>query len=309
MAFLFRRQSAGVVRAIVDGRRLHDFRDGGDMKREWLQGCVVTTLLLSSAAPAVANNAPMLDGFAIDVGFFASNLDANARVNGNVEHGTNVDFDRDLGIGGTSSLPFLSMSWRPFERHEFNFSYYEDDNSEDHALSRDITIRDNTYRAGTSISTKLSYTTYGAGYRYWAWIGDRAAFGVGLGFQGYNFKLKVKGEADITEPGGTLQTVADVGTSVSTTIPNPYIGLSYRYQAADWARFVADFGAFKANISDIDATLYNTRIGVEFYPWQNFGIVTQYMYSKIDADVSKSRFDGNAVFRFDGAQVLFRLRF
>jgi hypothetical protein len=269
----------------------------------------VSTLASFWLAGAAATEAPMLDGFAVDFGLYANSFDADLRASGSGNRGTDINLKHDLGLDDSRSLPYLDMTWRPFERHEFLFSYYSDDVSNSRTLARDITIRGNTYTAGASLSSKFEYDSYGVGYRYWAWIGDEAAFGLNVGLQAYSFDLKLRGTVSVESPGGGASTVDDFETKASTSIPDPYIGVSYRYQMIDWARFVADAGAFKANVGDVDATLYNARLGIEFYPWQNFGIVTQYSYNKIDADISKGSFDGNATFRFSGAQVLARLRF
>jgi len=62
-------------------------------------------------------------------------------------------------------------------------------------------------------------------------------------------------------------------------------------------------------VDDVDATLYNARVGVEFYPWTNFGVVTQYSYNKIEASVDRTNFLGNADIKFSGLQVLLKARF
>ena len=77
----------------------------------------------------------------------------------------------------------------------------------------------------------------------------------------------------------------------------------------DWARLILDAGAFKAKLSNIDATLYNGTAGVEFYPWPNIGIVTQYGFNRINADLTKNDFSGKADLHFQGFQALLKIRF
>jgi hypothetical protein len=261
------------------------------------------------AGTASAADTPMLDDFSFNVGLFANSANSQVTVNSGSNAGSTIDLKNDLGMDGTRSLPYISLSWRPWERHEFEFSYFSDDQSNTRTLSRDITIRDDVYKAGAQISSKLSYQAYGFDYRYWLWIGDKASFGVGGGLQAYSFDLKLNGTAQITGPNGGPSTSANRTAKASTDIPDPSLGISYRYQAADWARFVADGGAFKINVGNIDATLYNARFGMEFYPWQNFGIVTQYQYNKIKAELTKDDYNGRADFKFSGFQVLARFRF
>lgn len=274
--------------------------------------CIWLGLLATAfCAPASASDDhAMLDGFAANVGLFASRAKAEVRADGNVQtRGSTIDLDRDLGVGGTQSLPYVNLTWRPWERHEFEFSYYDSDKSHTRRLDRDITFRDNTYHAGVQVDSKLSYTSYGAGYRYWAWIGDEQALGISAGLQAYSFKLRLRGTASIDNGSGGATTTGDVTSRASTDLPEPYIGLAYRYQMASWARLVMDGGVFKANINDIDATLYNARFGLEFMPWEHVGIVAQYVFNKLDADVDKDDFHGRANLRFDGAQVLLKIAF
>lgn len=267
-------------------------------------------LMLSGVSSAWADDDLMLDTFAVNVGVFASRTDANLRVDANAANrGTSIDLNHDLGLGGSNLLPYIGFSWRPFRRHEFEFSYYENDESTSHELGRDISVRDVTYLAGSQVGARFSYQTYGAGYRYWAWIGDRAAFAISAGLKSYRSTLKLDGTFDTTGSGGSGSNSVSVVTRASTHLPDPYIGLSYRYQMTDWLRFTADGGAFKSSINDIDATLYDARAGLEVYPWESVGIVAQYAYNKIDADLKKDRFLGAADLRFDGAQLLLKYRF
>jgi hypothetical protein len=250
------------------------------MHKVALQRLGVASLLLALAGTASAADTPMLDDFAVNVGLFANSANSQVKVNSGSNAGSTIDLKNDLGM-----------------------------ESKTRTLSRDITIRDDVYHAGVQLSSKLSYQAFGFDYRYWLWIGDKASFGVGGGLQAYSFDLKLNGTAEITGPNGGPSTSANRTAKASTDIPDPSLGISYRYQAADWARFVADAGAFKIKVGNIDATLYNTRFGMEFYPWQNFGIVTQYQYNKINAEVTKDDFNGKADFKFSGFQVLARVRF
>jgi|GEM_PF-254248 len=269
----------------------------------------IASLLFCTTAMADDEHV-MLDGISVNLGLFANSAKANVRVNGDFQtQNRSINLDRDLGIGGSKSLPYVYLSWRPWERHEFEFSYYQSDESHSRTLNRDITFRDNTYNAGAQVNSKLSYKSYGVGYRYWAWIGDEQALGVSAGLQAYSFRLNLRGTASISNGNGSASATGDVTSKASTDLPEPYIGLAYRYQMASWARLVMDAGAFKANIGDIDATLYNARFGLEFMPWEHVGIVTQYVLNHLDADVDKDNFNGDANLRFNGAQVLLKFAF
>lgn len=270
----------------------------------------VAACLTLVAAPALADDHPMLDYFSISGGVFANNFSGSLRADGTLHNsGTSLDFDRDLGQGGSRYLPYISVTWRPWDRHEFEFEYYHDSTDHSRTLNRTLEFNNQTLLVGTTLKSDFSLDAYALSYRYWAWMNDSAAFGLMGGLQAYSFDLHLKGTASVSGGGTGVSGTREATGKASSNLPDPSIGLAFRYQMAPWARFTADAGAFKANIDNIDATLYNFRLGVEFYPWENWAVITQYSYNKIDADVTQDRFKGNATFRFSGGQVLLKYRF
>lgn len=283
---------------------------GAVMRHPYIALSVLSCLIAGECGPARADERPMLDEVSVSAGIFSNDLSANMRVDGGIKgSGTAIDFSRDLGQGGTHSLPFISATWRPWDRHEFELAYFHDDNDRSRTLNRSLVLKNQTFTVGSTLSSKFSLDAGSLAYRYWLWIGDNGAFGLSAGLQTYSFDLRLKASANVSGPSGGAAATRTVSASASTNIPDPSIGISYRYQMANWARFVADAGAFKANIGDIDAKLYNARLGVEFYPWQSFGVVTQYAFNKISADIDKSGFSGHTSFKFNGFQLLVKVRF
>lgn len=271
---------------------------------------IATVAMVLVVHAARADDHPMLDYLSVSVGGFANNTSASMRADGSTRNsGTRLDFSRDLGQGGTKALPYLDVTWRPWDRHEFEFTYYHDSRDSTRYLDRTLQFNGHQLQAGAQLDSRFTLDAAQVIYRYWAWIGDRGAFGIAAGLQAYRFSLKLSGNAFVSTSNGVMTAGANRTGRVSSDLPDPSIGISYRYQAADWVRIVADGGAFKANVDQVDATLYNGRIGAEFYPWEHFGIVTQYAFNKIDADVSRSKFNGNADFKFRGFQLLLKARF
>lgn len=275
---------------------------------------IPVSLLIALAAGlgqcAYAEEFGALDNVSVSVGAFGNNTSASIRADGATKgSGTPLDFDRDLGQGGTRALPYIDATWRPWDHHEFEISYYSDSNSTNRALSRNIMFNGKEFVVGGQFGSKFSVDAGSVTYRYWAWTSDVAAFGIFGGLQWYSISLDLTGTVGVVGPDGNVTQTGTAHAKASSTLPDPSIGLSYRYQMTDWARFVADGGGFKINIDNIDATLYNTRLGVEFYPWTNFGIVTQYEYNKIKADVNRTNFLGNFDADFSGFQVLLKARF
>ncbi len=276
--------------------------------------CIVLVLsscvLADAWGPSLSQERDMLDHASVSVGIFSNDFSASMRVDGQTKRsGTSLDFSRDLGQGGTQSLPFISGTWRPWDRHEFELSYFHDSNDSSRTLNRSIVFNNQTLTVGSTLGSKFTLDAANLTYRYWIWIGDKGAFALSAGLQTYSFDLRLTGTASVAGPAGGAATSREVSSKASTDLPDPSIGVAYRYQMADWARLIADAGAFKANIGDVDAKLYNARIGVEFYPWEHWGVVTQYAYNEIKADVDGSHFSGRTNFKFNGFQLLIKARF
>jgi len=275
----------------------------------WYLACGLITAMGATAARA--DDHPMLDYLSVSVGAFSNNTSASIRADGHGGRGsgTRLDFSHDLGQGGTRTLPYIDVTWRPWDRHEFEFMYYHDANDSSRYIGRSLTFNGNELLLGAKLDSRFKLDMGAVNYRYWAWIGDRSAFGLFAGLQAYKFSLRLSGNAVAQSNGNVAQTGSTRTASASSSLPDPSIGVSYRYQAADWVRLVVDAGAFKANVDNIDATLYNARFGAEFYPWEHFGVITQYSFNKIEADVERSKFNGNLNFKFKGFQLLLKVRF
>jgi hypothetical protein len=273
-------------------------------------GSILFTFAAATSFAAHADVMGPLDNASISVGGFANNISADIRADGSVPgSGTRLDLDRDLNQGGTHGLAYIDATWRPWERHEFEISYYSVDQTRTRTLSRNIEFNDKTFVVGGQLSNKFSVDAGSIVYRYWLWTDESAAFGISGGLQWYSLGLDLSGEVGAVGPDGSVTTSGTASAKISSTLPDPSLGLAYRYQMSDWARLVADGGGFKINIENVDATLYNFRLGVEFYPWTNFGIITQYAYNKIEADISRSKFLGSFNAEFSGLQVLLKARF
>ena len=74
-------------------------------------GLSAISLGLMTAWPAFADDHPMLDYVSVSVGAFANNTTATVRADGTVrDSGTRLDFSRDLGQGGTRTLPYIDVT-------------------------------------------------------------------------------------------------------------------------------------------------------------------------------------------------------
>src|SRR5258707_244976 len=111
-------------------------------------------LLSLSVAPASAD--PLLDeGFTVSLGSFAMATDTQFRIDGTAGSGDDVDLEKDLGL--TDQTRFrVDFTWRFAENHKLRTLWFNNDRTVQHVLARTITVGDNTYPSGTTVTTKAN---------------------------------------------------------------------------------------------------------------------------------------------------------
>lgn len=254
---------------------------------------LLATVLLAIAAPECRALEP-LDTFSARLGGYVTDFETKMRADGQTEDGTRVDLERDLGLDQSNAIAMASLSWRPWDKHEFGLSYYRDSSDAERRIERDIEFDGVVYQASSTVRAGLDLDAYDIYYVYWAMDRDSWVLGPRLGLVWYSIGLDLSLEADVNgNPVGSGQ----VSSSVSADLPAPSIGGSWRWVPgnSDW-RLSADLGYFSADINDIDADVTFGRFGVEWFPWENWGASLDYTLRRIDADAQRTSFDGN--FRF-----------
>lgn len=262
---------------------------------------VASVLLAMSGycAQAQAVEVEALDTWSVAVGGFALNMDADMRIDGDTAGGEEINLSRDLGLDKDSGVFYISVGWRPFEHHQFDFSYYSDDVSGSKSIDREIVIDDEVFEVGALVESKLGYDAYDLTYTWWVHSIPEQAFGINLGLVNYALDLDVRAELAAN---GENEAV-ELSASASADLPAPKIGVSYRRAFGDGWRFSADVSAFKATIGDIDANVFDATAGLEYFPWEHVGARLQYSVNRIRADAEKDAFNGKADLDFSGVQL------
>ncbi|GAB3509408.1 porin family protein [Pseudoxanthomonas daejeonensis] len=235
-----------------------------------------------------------LDTFSARVGGYVTEFDTKMRADGQADDGTRIDLERDLGIDQNNVLAIIGATWRPWEKHEFGLSYYQDDGDATRQIDRDIEFDGVVYPVSSTLRANLNLDAYEASYVYWAMDRDSWVLGPRLGLIWYSIGLGLSLEVDANgNPVGS----GGISNSVSADLPAPSIGGSWRWVPgnSDW-RLSADVGYFTANIDNVDADVTTGRFGVEWFPWENWGASLDYTMRRIEADAQGNSFDGN--FRF-----------
>jgi hypothetical protein len=91
---------------------------------------------------------PLADRFTIAVDAFFANLDTRVRIGSSVDSpGTTIDFEQNLGMSDTETLPAFGASWRFAKKHELILDVFNLDRSGSAIAATDIRIGDETFSA------------------------------------------------------------------------------------------------------------------------------------------------------------------
>ena len=265
---------------------------------------LLSLAILSAAAPAAYAVEP-LDTFSARIGGYTNSFDTEVRADGQASNGTEVDLDRDLDLDPDQLVGFVGFTWRPWEHHEFGFAYYSNDSSKTKVLQRDIEFDGTTYETNATIDSDFDVKAYEAYYVWWAASHENWALGPRFGMVWYSVDLKLSMQVDANGN----QVNGAVSNDVSTDLPSPTIGGSWRWTPAEDWRISADAGFLSAKVSSVDADVAFGRIGVEWFPWESTGISLDYTARKIEADADTNSFQGNLDFVDSGLRLGVTYRF
>lgn len=261
-------------------------------------------LVLLAASPTARAVVP-LDTFSARIGGYISTVDTQVRADGQTSAGTEFDLDRDLALDKDSTLGLVNLTWRPFEKHEFAFSYRQDEKEATKHLQRDIIFNGTVYPTSATVRSQVAIDTYEASYVWWAASHETWALGPRLGLTWYSVDMRI----DMQRDANGNPVTGSVSNDVSIDLPEPTIGGSWRWVPGRQWRVSADAGYLTANISGVDADVFFGRAGVEWYPWERVGFWLDYTISDVDAQVDKDRYNGTFVFRDSGIRLGVAYRF
>lgn len=156
--------------------------------------------------PLSASADPLLgEGFTVSAGTFGLDTTTEMQVDGTSGAGDPVNLEQDLGFTDQSRFR-VDMTWRFAEKHKLRALWFNNDRTATHVLTQDITVGDDTYLTGTSVTTVLDSDIIELAYEYAFWREDTWEITGSAGIHAIKFKYDIDGavdtpaEADATGP-------------------------------------------------------------------------------------------------------------
>ncbi len=270
--------------------------------------CRTATLvvcLLCFAAPQLTDAAesdnlhPYLErGFSLDLGIFFPDRELDLRVNGSlVGDNDEIDFDRRRRLEKSDEVFAAELSWRFRGRWSVVGQYFRSSDSTRAVLAEDIEWGNVVFGAGSNaaIGTNFSLTRIFFGRQLNT--GKSHDFGIGGGIHWFDIGAFIEGTILINgTPSSARRSVGD-----DALLPN--IGAWYKYSISPRWALRARLDLLDASVGNYDGFLLNSAVGVNFQPFEHFGIGLNYNYVNLDVGINKSDWRGDIETVYDGIYV------
>jgi len=239
----------------------------------------------------------------LNLGGIVNQFNTTLQLNGQTDRGSDINLENN-GLKQHQSSFEAGGTWRFLSRHRIDVQYFSSKRSGSQTYNSEITIRDNVYPIGATVSAEAKDNFLLADYRYSFVKTDEVEFAGMLGFYGGQFKFNLNATGN--DP---LRDAGTINTSSSTTVPLPLIGASVDWYINPRWKVSAAVEGIKANIGDVDGRALVAAAATEYMIARNFGAGVRYMYSDLSADVTKSSFNGHVGWRMNSVSLYAKLLF
>ena len=271
---------------------------------------VSVTLLMSLADPCQAADfsKPGEERFKLSAGVFLQNFDTTVRVKGDGGSGEYLALEDDLGYDDNDRAAWLGGYWRFASRHRIAVSYFESSRDVEGVAQTDIDIGDGeTLPAGAGFTSEFKIKVLPVQYLYSFMKRDKFELAGTVGLHWYSVDYDIAGAAGI----GSID-VSD-SVSVDADAPMPLIGLSFDYYISNrWhVNLLGEAFALEIDAGDLNfqGSIFNTRLGTEYWIWKNVGVGAAINWFAMNVDVDDSSWNGNLEYDYWGPQAYLTARF
>lgn len=269
-------------------------RGSGSTRKRTPEYAGVTVILLLITSAAHAQTDPR---FSIGLGAFFTDRDSQTQIDGDAGSGTDVDLESDLGLKKSDTVFRVDAYWRFAEKHRFDVSAFDLSRSASKQIEREIIWDDTTYPISTQLDVDLDLAIYKAAYTWMFLKRDRSFLGATAGLYVADIGARLSASG-----GGSVE-------SNDLTAPLPVVGLRGEYRFADRWSLRGSGEVFAIEYGDYDGSLYDLFLGLDFSATDNVAIGVGVNSVQLDVGVSKSGFQGDLDWQYDGALAYVKFDF
>jgi hypothetical protein len=263
-----------------------------------------TIALLLLALPLAAQESPLFPRFSVSGGAYSGRFDTNVRIDPDERDGggTEIGFERDLGLERSRQVPQVRVQWRPFARHELAATYFATSRRGFEQIDREVVFRNQSYPVNALVTTAFDLDYASLTYTYWARKSDRDGLGITIGAAGLSLDASVIAQ----RPDFTVT----AAQSAKTDVPVALAGLQGRLAFSERVLGEASVSALpRVTIEGYTGRALTANARLEYRPLRWLGVGAAYNYFRLDVDVAQSDLNGSIGMRVQGPEAYVRLAF
>ena len=251
---------------------------------------------------------PGEEEFTLSAGVFFPSFNTQLKVNNtDLDLGTDVDLENDLGLKEDETVFWAGGTWRFASRHRVGVSYFQFKRDASKTLLKDIEIDDEVYPAGASVETEFKLQTIPITYYYTFRKRQNHQLSFSAGLHWMTMDLNVVGKAGLGPEN------VDGNASASADAPMPLFGLEYEYYFNRRWTMAIHGEIFGIDLSDdtfsFSGTITNLSVNAIYYFIDNLGAGLAINWFTIDVDIKDDDWNGGFDYEYLGPQIFLTARF
>jgi hypothetical protein len=254
--------------------------------------------------PLAAQESLLFPRFSVTGATSPASFETNARIDPETAGGagTQIGFERDLGLDDSRTLRRFGVQWRPFRRHELAATYFSAPRNGIELINRDILFRNQTYPVNALVTTRFDLDYASLTYTYWARRSDHDGLGITLG------AATLSMDASVTaEQAGASATITQ---QADTDVPVALAGVEGRVALTPRVHLSANAATLpRVTIGDYTGDALTAAARVEYRPLNWLGIGAAYHYFRLNVDVAQTTLRGSLDMTIRGPEAFVRVAF
>jgi hypothetical protein len=250
---------------------------------------------------------PGEERFLVSAGVFLPSFNTDVQVNPGDGNGTDLDLEQNLGLRRRERTFWGGLTWRFASRHRISASYFQSKRDATATAERDLTIGDNVYPVGATLTTQLKLEVIPIDYSYSFIKNEKYELAGTLGLHWSSIRYEVRGSGSV---GGRP---VNPETDAKADGPLPLLGAQFDYHFnRRWtASALAQAFALRLNNDtfSFSGKFWNARLSTEYWLWNNVGAGVAVNWFGMNVDANDDRWHGKIDYRYFGPQVYLSARF
>jgi len=241
-----------------------------------------------------SKNPILTSKFQLGIGMFFPTQKVKFGIDGSTNNNI-IEFDESFDFNNNSVRPQVSFNWRFSKKWNLGAEYFNAGYSDKRVLEEDIKAGDFTFESGSNVKIGYNINLYRIFVGRVISSGSKHEFSGGLGFHVFDIGPFIEGNIMVNGNDNEFRRA-----STSLTAPLPNIALWYYYAPTERWSFSARFDWFGLSVDEFSGSLWDFGPSVRYQIIKNLGIAIDYRYFKINVDVEKKYWNGDAGLSFNG---------